>query len=192
MPCPPKKIIWLLTGEVPHIFLNMVIYLIHLSQYIYPDGVWCNVQSSGIFKWRYFEYSLAWCTIMSGMKHLPLSDPAYLFTFKYLVSTYDLVPPFIVIKPNFITVAYLGHSFLNSMRSDRMFVFWRKGWLFSDLSNEYLSFLFTLLACSCYDMLAVSIALLLFSLFLILKSTRYIFWNINQAILGLLFFPSCC
>ena len=69
--CPSKKIIWLLTGEVPHMLENLVMALRHLSLSIYPYVLWWNVQSSGVLKWIYWEYSLFWCKMMCGMKHFP-------------------------------------------------------------------------------------------------------------------------
>ena len=50
----------ILTGDAPHMLENWVMALIHPSLSIYPDGVGCNVQYSGMLKWRSWEYSLDW------------------------------------------------------------------------------------------------------------------------------------
>ena len=39
---------------------------------IYLDGVWWTINSNVMLKWIYWEYSFDWCTIMGGIKHLPL------------------------------------------------------------------------------------------------------------------------
>ena len=44
---------------------------IQLSLSIYLDGVWWNIQYIRMLKFRSSEYSLAWYTIMGGMKHCP-------------------------------------------------------------------------------------------------------------------------
>ena len=50
---------------------NWVTAFIHLSLSTYPDGLWWTVQYSGMLKWRYLDYSLAWFTMMGGMEHFP-------------------------------------------------------------------------------------------------------------------------
>ena len=69
MSCPYKNIIRLLIREVLHTMENWATDLSHLSLYIYPYGVWWTVHPSGLPKWKYWDYSFAWCTIMGSMKH---------------------------------------------------------------------------------------------------------------------------
>ena len=57
-------------GE-PHKLDIWVVALIYPYLYIFPYGVWWTFQSSGMLKWRSWEYSLSWCTIMGVMKYCP-------------------------------------------------------------------------------------------------------------------------
>ena len=45
--------------------------LSHPYIFIYVDGVWCTIQSSGMAKCRYWEYSFSWCKMMGNMNHWP-------------------------------------------------------------------------------------------------------------------------
>ena len=68
---PSKITILLLKGEVLHTLENWVMALSHTYLSIYKYCVWWTVQSSAMLKWIYLEYSLAWRTMMGGMKNFP-------------------------------------------------------------------------------------------------------------------------
>ena len=131
--CPSNNSIWLLTGEAPHMLDNWVMALSHPSIFMYPYGVWWTVQYNGMLLWRSWDYSLAWWTMTGGMKHFLSArvktskvhqngarSPVcifHIFPLKLLVSTHNLAPFTVGVKPNFITVPRLSGSWLDMMES---------------------------------------------------------------------------
>ena len=180
----------------------------HYYLSIYPDSVWWTIHSSGMLKWRSWEYSFAWCTIMYDVKHLPsdwlkTSDVHYndacspVCTFRICspgksVSSDDLVPLSIGIKTNFVTVPHLRVSWLNpaKIRRDSHILYQRL--IFSALSHGSSTLSFCVLTCILSDMIVGSIKAFLASFFLVTWWTKYIFWGINQDIPLLLWFYLSC
>ena len=72
--CTVIIVLLLLIVQAPLAVEDWVMALIRLYLSIYPDGLWCSIQSSGMLKWRGWEYSFAWCTIMGDMKYCSLDQ----------------------------------------------------------------------------------------------------------------------
>ena len=129
MSCPSKKIIWSLIGEVPHTSENWVMDLIHPSISIYPYGVWWNIQYSGMFKWRSWEYFFLVqnnghheafpIVIHTRMVLAPQFSPSTLVHLKITCNYRWPCPTPIGVKPNFITVPHLSGSWLNVIEARR-------------------------------------------------------------------------
>ena len=110
------------------------------------------------------------------------------FSRKELVSTDDHVPIFIGIKTNLILAPHLCGSWLHLIEVREDIKNLLQGWLFSALHYESSSMLISLLVYKLCGMLARIIAEFLSSLVFIFHYIKHIFWNINKAGMGELWF----
>ena len=63
--------ICLLVGEMIKKVDKLAMDLSHPYLSIYLDSVWWKIQCTGMLKWKYWEYSFVWWTIIGIMKDFP-------------------------------------------------------------------------------------------------------------------------
>ena len=127
--------------------------VIEVIRWLYLDGGWWNIHSSGMLKYiywkQYFLCAQQWVAriiyhrlgqgqvTFNIIVLILLFAPSTFIHLETLVSIYDLIPLSICIKTNFITVPDLCVSWRNIIEVRRYVHIFSKGWSFFTLFCEY-------------------------------------------------------